>query len=299
MRTRFRALVILVTFGASVAMGLAPGTLAAQQAAPAAPSLSLVFPTDSAVVRSTDIPVRVAANNFTIACDEAGMPDQEGTGHIHAMLDGMSMAQLTNFYCSQEFMISGQGVSPGQHTLMIDLATNTHGDMEDTAQTVTFLYQPTTPPAALPQPGSNADQSIQITAPASNATVPPQFTIEVAAPNFTPSCDLEGKPDIAGVGHYHIIVDEGSMPMGMPMDQSGGMQAPMDQSGGRQEMMTMPGMIAMPCTNSIPVDLSAWPSGRHTVTVELEQNDHTPMVEAGGVPRSSQIAITLQNPFHP
>jgi hypothetical protein len=153
MPTRFRALAVLTTFGASVAVGLAPGTLAAQPAAPAAPSLSLVFPTDSAVVRSPDIPVRVAASNFTIACDEAGMPDREGTGHIHVMLDGMSMAQLTNFYCSQEFMISGQGVPPGQHTLMVDLATNTHGDMEDTAQTVTFLYQPTTPPAPLPQPG--------------------------------------------------------------------------------------------------------------------------------------------------
>jgi hypothetical protein len=52
-------------------------------------------------------------------------------------------------------------------------------------------------------------------------------------------------------------------------------------------------------TNAIPVDLSAWPSGQHTVTVELEQNDHTPMVEPGGQPRFAQINITLQNPFHP
>ena len=50
-------------------------------------------------------------------------------------------------------------------------------------------------------------------------------------------------------------------------------------------------------TNAIPVDLSAWPSGQHTVTVELEQNDHTPMVEPGGQPRFAQINITLQNPF--
>jgi hypothetical protein len=247
------------------------------------------------VVRSTDIPVRVGVRGFTIACDEAGMPDREGTGHIHVMLDGMHMDQLTNFYCSQNFMISGQGVSPGQHELMVDLATNTHGDMEDTAKTVTFLYQPTTPPAALPQPGSNSGQSIQISEPANGATVGPQFTVQVVAPNFNPSCDLEGKPDIAGVGHYHVIIDEGSMPMGGGHDMS----MPMDQSGGMQEMMTMPGMISMPCTNAIPVDLSAWPSGQHTVTVELEQNDHTPMVEPGGQPHSAQISITLQNPFHP
>jgi hypothetical protein len=259
-----------------------------------AAGLDVMFPTNGAVVRSTDIPVRVGVHGFTIACDEAGMPDREGTGHIHVMLDGMSMAQLTNFYCGQEFMISGQGVSPGQHELMIDLATNTHGDMEDTAKTITFLYQPTTPRAALPQPGSNSRQSIQITEPANGASVGPQFTVQVVAPNFNPSCDLEGKPDIAGVGHYHVIVDEGSMPMG-----GHDMSMPMDQSGGMQEMMAMPGMISMPCTNAIPIDLSAWPSGQHTVTVELEQNDHTPMVEPGGQPRSAQISITLQNPFHP
>ena len=294
MRVRRRNLVPLLAFGAAVAVVVAPGVLA--QEASSGASLNLIFPSDGAVVRSTDIPVHVDVGGFTIACDEAGMPDRDGVGHIHVMLDGMSMAQLTNFYCAQEFMISGQGVDPGQHTLMVDLATNTHGDMEDTAKTVSFLYQPTTPPAPLPQPGDNAGQSVEITSPASGATLGPQFTVEVVAPNFNPSCDLEGKPDIGGVGHYHVIVDEGSMMMG---GGGQGMSMPMDQSSGMQEMMTMPGMIAMPCTNSIPVDLSAWPSGRHTITVELEQNDHTPMIGADGAPHSSQITITLQNPFRP
>ena len=84
-----------------------------------------------------------------------------------------------------------------------------------------------------------------------------------------------------------MIVDQG---MGMPMGQ---------QHDGSVEMMAMPGMISMPCTNAIPVDLSAWPSGPHTLMVELEQNDHTPMLEPGGQPGSAQIAITLENPFRP
>jgi hypothetical protein len=123
-----------------------------------------------------------------------------------------------------------------------------------------------------------------------------RFTVEVRAPNFKASCDLEGKANIPGVGHYHVFVDEGSMPMGGGHDMS----MPMGQQhDGGMEMMSMPGMISMPCTNSIAVDLSAWQSGRHTINVELEKNDHTPMVEPGGQPKFAQISITLQNPFRP
>ena len=162
--------------------------------------------------------------------DETGLPERPGVGHLHVMLDGMSMAQLTNFYCAQNFWISGQGVVPGQHTLTIDLATNDHADMEETAGSVTFLYQPRTPPAALPAPRSYQGATVDITAPANGATVGPQFDLQVQATNFTPSCELEGKRNVAGYGHFHVFVDED---LAMPMDMS-------------MAMMNMPGMISMP-----------------------------------------------------
>lgn len=67
-------------------------------------------------------------------------------------------------------------------------------DMEDTATSVKFDLEPT-PPA------------VSIVEPADGATVDPRFNLEVSWTNFKPSCDLEGKSNIWGVGHLHVFVD--------------------------------------------------------------------------------------------
>ena len=41
------------------------------------------------------------------------------------------------------------------------------------------------------------------------------------------------------------------------------------------EMMSMAGMVGMPGENTFPVDLTGWPGGPHTLTVEAVQDDHT------------------------
>ncbi len=291
----------LAVGAATLAAGAAP--LAQGTAAPG--SLSIAYPSNGAVVTTTDIPVRVTVSNFTIACDEAGAPSRDGVGHIHVMLDGMTMAQLTNFYCSQQFTLSGQGLQPGQHTLVADLSNNAHLDLMDTAQTVTFLYQPSAAPAGLPQPGPATGASVRIAEPADGATVGPSFNLSVQATSFTASCDLEGKRNVTGYGHYHVFVDQDPVQM-MQMMMGGDHNMPMGDMGGdhqmmgdHMDMMEMPGMISMPCASSIPVDLSAWPSGPHTIAVELEQNDHTPLMEPGQGPKFHLIRINLQNPFRP
>jgi hypothetical protein len=58
-------------------------------------------------------------------------------------------------------------------------------------------------------------------------------------------------------------------------------------SGG---MMSMAGMIGMPGSDNVPLDLRAWPNGQHTITVEPVQNDHTPI--QGATP--AMVTITLQ-----
>lgn len=246
--------------------------MATSASAAAGPSLTVVSPTAGQKVTSTDIPVQVSTSGIDTSCKWVGTPDKAGQGHIHAMLDGMSMAHLSNFYCGMDhFTISGEGVSPGQHTLIVDLASNTHMDMDKTAQEIKFDYAPATPkplPAAASTTGTPA---VHITSPQDGATVGPTFTLGLSANNFTPSCDLEGKQNVVGDGHYHVFVD-------MP---------PASSSSG---MMSLAGMIGMPCS-SIPVDLSAWPSGKHTITVELANNDHTPQMAA----KPAMITITLNN----
>jgi hypothetical protein len=237
------------------------------------PSLAVLSPSSGDTVTSTDIPVSVQVSNFTLSTPDVGLPDKPGEGHIHVMLDGMNMGVLFNFYTTPDFTLPGEGIKPGQHTLTFDLASNTHEDMEDTVTSVTINYQPFSAKAAPQASPSSGAPEVSIVWPPDGATVGPVFTLQVNKKNFTPSVELEGKPDLAGFGHYHVFVD---------MDMSG-----MGMQGG---MMSMAGMIGMPGNDSIPVDLSAWPNGQHSITVEPVQNDHTPI--QGAMP--GMITINLQ-----
>jgi len=244
--------------------------------AQAKPSLSIRSPQAGENVTSTDIPVSIQVSNFSLSSADVGLPDKDGEGHIHVMLDGMNMGVLFNFYTSPTFTLPGQGMKPGQHTLTFDLASNTHVDMEDTVTNVTINYQPATAKAAPQASSSSGTPEVTVVWPPNGATVGPLFTLQVSRNNFTPSFELEGKPNLAGYGHYHVFVD-------MPLMDMGG-------DHGDMGMMSMAGMIGMPGTDSIPVDLRAWPNGQHTITVEPVQNDHTPIQGA----KEAVITITLQ-----
>jgi plastocyanin len=259
----------VATLALSTLVVLVPATSQAQ----AKPGLRVISPTEGARITSTDIPVQVEVSNFRLSAEDVGLPDVEGEGHIHVMIDGMNMGVLFNFYTTPTFTLLGDAIAPGKHTLIFDLSTNTHMDMEDTVQHVTIDYQPTAPrpaPAAIANPGL---PSVRITAPADGARVGPQFTLQLDKSNFTPSLGLEGKPNLTGFGHYHVMVDMDAFPMMM--------------MGG---MMSMDGMVAMPGSDTVQLDLSAWPPGKHTLTVEPVQNDHTPIEGA----KESTITINLQ-----
>jgi hypothetical protein len=252
-----------------------------------ASSIEIVSPAAGAQVTSSDIDVQVKVSDFTVDCGRAGMPDEDGVGHIHAMIDGMSMAQLSNFYCSDTFTISGVGLTPGKHTLVVDLATNTHVDMADTAQEVEFDYQP---PAAQPLPEANdqGEPSVKLVSPEDGATVSPKFTIEVEAVNFTPTDTLEGKANVPGYGHYHVFVDTNMSMMGMEgtpeMEMTGTPEMGMEGTAeAGMPMMSMAGMVLMPGTNSFELDLTNWGPGEHTIWIEPVQNDHTQFESFGHV----------------
>lgn len=265
------------------ALALSMGVVLVPRAfAQAKPSITVLSPSTGDTVTSTDIPVSVKVSNFTLSAPDVGLPDKAGEGHIHVMLDGMNMGVLFNFYTTPQFTLSGEGMKPGQHALTFDLASNTHQDMEDTVTTVTINYQPATAKPAPEASAASGAPEVSIVWPPDGATLGPVFTLQVSKKNFAPMLELEGKPNLAGYGHYHVFVD---MPM---MDMGGGQ----DMGAGHDDMamMSMAGMIGMPGSDTIPVDLRAWPNGKHTITVEPVQNDHTPI--QGGMP--GMITITLQ-----
>jgi len=244
-------------------------------------SLKVVSPIDGQKITTTDIPAQVAVSNFKVSAAHVGMPDVDGEGHIHVMLDGMNMGVLFNFYTTPKFTLLGRAMTPGPHTLVFGLASNTHEDFANTAQKVNIDYEPAKAEPA-PAPATTAGvPTVKIISPADGATVGPQFTMKLRHANFTPALDLEGKPNLKGYGHYHVFVD-----MSMPSMEMSSTK----MSGGAMEMMSMAGMVGMPGSDTFPVDLRAWKKGKHTITVELVQNDHTNIADA----KPAMITINLK-----
>jgi hypothetical protein len=242
-------------------------------------SLEVISPKNGQKITTTDIPVNVAVKDFKLSSKHVGAPDAEGEGHIHVMLDGMNMGVLFNFYTAPKFTLPGQAITPGHHTLILTLASNTHMDFGNTMQKVGIDYQPAKAKSAPKPITSEAAPEVKIVSLANGAKVGPKFTVRVQPANFTPSLSLEGKPNIKGYGHYHVMVmaGPGHGQMGMDMDHR------------NSEMMSMAGMVGMPGSNSFPVDLSAWKNGQYTITVMPVQNDHTPIMGA----KPAMITVNL------
>jgi hypothetical protein len=77
---------------------------------------------------------------------------------------------------------------------------------------------------------------------------------------------------------------------GQPMSGGSTSGGSMQMSGGEMSMMGMAGMVSMPGSNSFPVKLSAWKNGKHTLTVQPVQNDHTEIHGA----KPATITINLE-----
>lgn len=234
-------------------------------------------------VTSARIPLKVSVSNFDVECRDAGKPGTHGRGHIHAMLDGMDMAHLTNFYCSNSFEISGAGLKPGKHTLAVALADDAHMMAGKPAMT-TFDYEPAAE-VALPKPVTAANPSLRILSPAPGSPVGRKFDLVVAVSDFNLSCDLEGKPDVKGYGHLHVFVTQRGV-----TDKMSAMEKPTAAAMGSKPMMSMVGMVAMPCTKTVPIDLSTWRTGKANVMVMLANNDHMPVMGAAG----ASVAVTIK-----
>jgi hypothetical protein len=247
------------------------------------PTVAVLSIKPGQTVTGAQIPVKVNVSNFTVECADVGKPGEPGRGHVHAMLDGMNMEHLTNFYCGTSFAISGMGLQPGKHTLAVTLASDAHEDVGKAAM-VSFEYQPETV-KLLPEAMTGGQPSVAISEPKSGAQVPKTFNLVVNVKNFDLSCDLEGKSNVDGWGHLHVFVHQaGVTDVHMhPMSQ-------MPKEKSMSGMMSMVGMVGMPCTTTVPIDLSTWHSGKAHLLVMLANNDHNPVKGAG----SAAVDVTVK-----
>lgn len=199
-RTLSVSAVILAAIGSGVAV----------MAADAMPSVSIAAPAMGATFTGKTIPVTVAAKNFTIECTNVGQGMKAGRGHYHVMIDGMSMAQMTNLYCTNSFAVSGAGLRAGEHTLAVVLASDDHVMVGKPAMTK-FMYAPK---VAQPLPEAAAEKPVvTIVSPKTGSLVSRNVELKVAISGYDLSCNLEGKPNVAGYGHLHVFVMQDAMPM--------------------------------------------------------------------------------------
>lgn len=268
------------------------------------PSISIVSPAPGATVRGAAIPLSVAISNFRLECANVGKTNAPmGEGHIHVMVDGLDMAHLISPYCTKNISFSGQGLSAGKHMLTVALANDAHV-ISSLPVTIPFTYVPSGS-NALPGSMAGGKPSVRILSPKNGASVAKRFNLILAVSHFDLSCNLEGKRDVAGWGHIHVFVQQAGetsasprtpmialmkTPQGMKMGQQ-----LMKQTGMTIDqlkpmlMMGEAGMIGMPCTKTIPVDLSTWHSGAAQILVMLANNDHMPA--AGAAPSSISVKL--------
>ncbi len=281
--------------GSLAAAALIAFSLPAMAVLMAPPAISIVAPTAGATVRGGSIPVSVSINNFNLECSNAGKTNAPmGEGHIHIMVDGMDMAHLIAPFCSKKISIPGQGLAPGKHTITAVLANDAHA-INSVPVSVPFSYQPTGS-ERLPMAMSGGKPGVTILSPKNGAKVRKRFNLVLAVNHFDLSCNLEGKQDLAGWGHLHVFVHQnGQTSASASTPIAGMMQTPQGMKMGKElmgqthmsmdqlkPMMTMaePAMISMPCTKSVPVDLTTWHSGPAKIVVQLANNDHMPTMSA-------------------
>jgi hypothetical protein len=115
--------------------------------------------------------------------------------------------------------------------------------------------------ALIPQAGAQTSPSIQIVAPRNGAHASgSQMVVEVRVQNFMLNSMAIGKAAKAGEGHWYVYVD------------------------GKVAGLSADEVVSLP--NDAYPTLAA---GKHTIKVDLRNNDHTPVVGA----ESSEIAITI------
>jgi len=211
----------------------------------------ITSPADHIAVKTNSVTLGVTASGFTDSCDFAGKPVVRGEGHYHVLID----KSLVNMFCTPKATVSMQNVTPGTHTLSVVPALDDHAEVMENERSITIDYEPTTPLPAINSVTSSAAPSIQILSPTDGQTLSGPFDVRVRIMNFHTSCNLMGKPDVQGWGHWHVNLDT--------------MTGPMEGMGT---------MLGMSCTRIFHGTTTGLKVGQtHTIIALLTDNGHAPI----------------------
>lgn len=212
--------------------------------------VTILSPTDGTVITTNTVAIQVQTIGFTDTCNGAGAKPVAGFGHYHIELD----KSLVNMFCTPAAsLISMQNVKPGKHTFTVIPAQNDHVEITANAKSVTVDYEPASPLPTITDATFSGAKSIKILSPARGSTLKGAFDVTVQVTNFNISCDLFGKPDVGGYGHWHLNWDSDA-----------------------GAMMGMGTMVVMACSKTYHVTTTGLTPGRHTLIALLVDNGHAP-----------------------
>jgi hypothetical protein len=240
---------------ASPTMAMSPemsgGAMMSMQPGAEAMKASITSPATGTMVTASSVALQVSTTGFDDTCALAGKKDMPGMGHYHVLID----KSLVNMFCAPQATISLQNVKPGMHTISVVPALDDHSEVEANTQSIQIDYEPSNPPSQITDATFAAAPSIKILSPKPGTVVKGAFDVVVQVTNFNLSCDLMGKPDVAGYGHWHLNLDSMTGPM-----------------------MGMGTMLGMACTTTFHATTDGLQSGQtHTLIALLTDNGHSPL----------------------
>ncbi|MDD1750237.1 MAG: PQQ-binding-like beta-propeller repeat protein [Methanothrix sp.] len=218
------------------------------------PAIKFVQPTNNAQLAAGDINVSVEVTNFKLT-DKLGQANVAGEGHIHYFLDvtapttqGVPAVTAPGTYvATASTNYTWHDVPAGTHTLSVELVNNDHTPLSSpVVQTITVTAD-TNPRITITQPTNGA------------ITRAGSITVNVSVSNLN-LVDKLGQVNVPGEGHIHYFLDV----------------TPPTTPG--QPAVTGPGTYA--ATADTTYTWQNVPVGLHTLSVELVNNDHTPLSPA-------------------
>ncbi|MHB1844440.1 MAG: hypothetical protein ACYCWW_06335 [Deltaproteobacteria bacterium] len=250
------------------------------------PTVSIQAPMANQIVAlggdsNKTVPVQFAVTNFTLMAPGSNSCPAGSCGHIHLLIDGTACnasgapydnAATASPALAQFASCPATSLTPGSaHTITLELHNNDHSPVNGAngqviSTTVSVLLPATgaNPAIVLDQPQNG---SVVTAGSDSHSSVPVTFSVE----NFSLSAPGSCPASSAGLcGHVHVLVDGAACtPSGSPYDNAA---------------VASPAKAYLASCSAV--------AGTHTVTLELHNDDHSP-VQVGGVTVSASTTVTV------
>jgi hypothetical protein len=245
-----------------VGLGASPSLMAFKLGA-TTPIVGITSPSDGAIVSAGNVTISAAVYNFKMT-GKLGQPVVPGEGHIHFFMDvdapttpgKAAVTSAGTFEVINSTSYTWQNVTTGTYTFSVELVNNDHTPLSPPAVSKVSVTASTTP-------------TIKIVTPLNGTTISAgDVVVAVQLSNFK-SVNKLGQANAAGEGHIHYFLDtDAPTTLGQPA-------------------------VAAPGTYAATADLSyIWhnvPQGLHMLSVELVNNDHTPL----DPPITAKISVTV------